>query len=128
RFPAYYGYFSLPSFQYRGRAMSNHNSLLRTVEGVDGIKTGYTEASGYNLVSSVHRGERRIVGVVLGGTSNGTRDTRMRTLIEQCIGLAATLRTAAMIIETETSSGGEPVADVTIPGTAPSLPAFEQVP
>src|SRR5262249_29394837 len=52
RFPQYFTYFSLPAFAYRGRFMSNHYSLLRTVEGVDGIKTGYTEASGYNLISS----------------------------------------------------------------------------
>ena len=101
RFPQYYSYFSLPAFAYRGRFMSNHNSLLRTVDGVDGIKTGYTEASGYNLISSTKRGARRIVGVILGERSNGARDVHMRKLIEECINQASTERTAAPIVERE---------------------------
>ena len=117
RFPVYYGYFALPSFAYRGRAMSNHNSLLRTVEGVDGIKTGYTEASGYNLVSSMRRGLRRIVGVVLGERSNGTRDTRMRGLIEHCIVQASDRRTAAMIVEHDDAAAGPDVAALPVAGT-----------
>ena len=67
RFPRYYRYFATPSFAYRGRAMRNHNKLLGRVEGVDGIKTGYTRASGFNLVSSVRRGNRHVVAVVIGG-------------------------------------------------------------
>jgi D-alanyl-D-alanine carboxypeptidase len=101
RFPQYYSYFSLPAFAYRGRFMSNHNSLLRTVDGVDGIKTGYTEASGYNLISSTKRGARRIVGVILGERSNGARDVHMRKLIEECISQASTERTAPAIVERE---------------------------
>jgi D-alanyl-D-alanine carboxypeptidase len=101
RFPQYYSYFSLPAFAYRGRFMSNHNSLLRTVDGVDGIKTGYTEASGYNLISSTKRGARRIVGVILGERSNGARDVHMRKLIEECINQASTERTAPAIVERE---------------------------
>jgi len=103
RFPQYFTYFSLPAFAYRGRFMSNHNSLLRTVEGVDGIKTGYTEASGYNLISSTKRGERRVIGVILGERSNGARDVHMRKLIEECIVQASTARTAPAIVEREDS-------------------------
>jgi D-alanyl-D-alanine carboxypeptidase len=105
RYPQYYKYFSLPAIAYRGRFMSNHNSLLRTVDGVDGIKTGYTEASGYNLISSTGRGGRRIVGVILGERSNGARDVHMRNLIEQCIPQAATQHTAPAIVEREDSEG-----------------------
>jgi D-alanyl-D-alanine carboxypeptidase len=101
RFPQYYNYFSLPAFAYRGRFMSNHNSLLRTTDGVDGIKTGYTEASGYNLISSTRRGARRIVGVILGERSNGARDVHMRKLIEECISQASPERTAPAIVERE---------------------------
>jgi D-alanyl-D-alanine carboxypeptidase len=79
--------------------MRNHNNLLGNVKGVDGIKTGYTEASGYNLTSSVRRDQRHIVAVVLGGTSNGARDARMRQLIEECIVKASTEQTAPMIAE-----------------------------
>ena len=82
RFPKYYRYFSLASFVYRGNAMRNHNHLLGKVEGVDGIKTGYTRDSGFNLVTSVKRGARHIVAVVLGGRSAGSRDARMRDLID----------------------------------------------
>jgi D-alanyl-D-alanine carboxypeptidase len=99
RFPDYYRYFATPSFRYRNMEMRNHNALLGNVKGVDGIKTGYTEASGYNLVTSTRRDERHIVAVVLGGTSNAARDARMRQLIEQHIVLASTQRTAPIIVE-----------------------------
>jgi D-alanyl-D-alanine carboxypeptidase len=99
RFPGYYQYFATPSFHYKGVEMHNHNTLLRHVKGVDGIKTGYTEASGYNLVSSVRRDEKQIVAVVLGGTSNGARDARMRQLIEGHISQASTQRTVPIILE-----------------------------
>jgi len=99
RFPVYYQYFATPSFRYKGAEMRNHNNLLGQVKGVDGIKTGYTEASGYNLTSSARRDEKHIVAVVLGGTSNGARDARMRQLIEAHISLASTQRTAPIIVE-----------------------------
>jgi len=99
RFPDYYRYFATPSFRYRGTEMRNHNGLLGQVQGVDGIKTGYTEASGYNLVCSVRRGDRHIVAVVLGGTSNAARDARMRQLIEEHVVRAATQRTAPILTE-----------------------------
>ena len=104
RFPAYYRYFATPSFHYKGVEMHNHNALLRQMKGIDGIKTGYTEASGYNLVSSVRRDEKHIVAVVLGGTSNATRDARMRQLIEDHISQASTHRT---VVE----ANGQPSAD-----------------
>jgi D-alanyl-D-alanine carboxypeptidase len=89
RFPRLYRYFSIASFVYRGHAMRNHNRLLGRVEGVDGIKTGYTRASGFNLVTSVRRGDRHIVAVVLGGRSGGQRDARMRELIQSNVMLAS---------------------------------------
>jgi D-alanyl-D-alanine carboxypeptidase len=99
RFPRYYRYFATPSFSYRGHALRNHNKLLGRVQGVDGIKTGYTRASGFNLVSSVRRGNRHIVAVVLGGSSGAARDARMRGLIEQHIASASSRRTVAKIVE-----------------------------
>ncbi|MEJ0076443.1 MAG: serine hydrolase [Alphaproteobacteria bacterium] len=99
RFPREYRYFGTPVFVYRGWAMRNHNKLLGRVQGVDGIKTGYTRDSGFNLVSSVRRGSRHIVAVVLGGTSGAARDARMRGLIEQEIASASTQRTVAKIAE-----------------------------
>ncbi len=99
RFPRYYRYFSTSSFTYHGETMSNHNHLLGRVEGVDGIKTGYTQASGFNLVTSVHRGNHFIVAVVLGGSSAGARDAKMRSLIEEHIAHASTQHTAPLIAE-----------------------------
>ncbi|MEE9273588.1 MAG: D-alanyl-D-alanine carboxypeptidase [Robiginitomaculum sp.] len=79
----YYPYFSQKSFTYKGRLYHNHNSLLGTVEGVDGFKTGYTNASGYNIVLSAKRNNRRIIAVVLGGASNDSRDKHMADLLER---------------------------------------------
>ena len=99
RFPSYYSYFSLLYFRYQGKDLHNHNGLLGKLEGVDGIKTGYTEASGYNLALSVRRAKKCVVAVVLGGTSNSERDARMRQLIEDNMPRAATLRTAPLVGE-----------------------------
>jgi D-alanyl-D-alanine carboxypeptidase len=99
RYPKYYRYFATSSFAWRGVAFRNHNRLLGKVEGVDGIKTGYTRASGFNLVTSVKRGKRHLVAVVLGGRSGGARDARMRELIEAHVGEGAINRTAPRIAE-----------------------------
>jgi len=97
RFPHYYRYFSTEEFVYHGHAMRNHNHLLGVVGGVDGIKTGYTHASGFNLVTSVHRDGRYIVAVVLGGRSSGERDAHMRELINSHIREASLRHTAPAI-------------------------------
>ncbi len=81
-FPQYFKYFSTQSFVFRGKRIPNHNRLLGSVEGVNGIKTGYTRASGFNIVTSVDRGGRSIVAVVIGGDTAKARDQRMRSLIE----------------------------------------------
>ena len=86
-------------FNYRGQSIRNHNRLLGNVEGVDGIKTGYTRASGFNLVSSMRRGNRHLVGVVLGGRSGGSRDATMRNLLAENLEKGATKRTVAAITE-----------------------------
>jgi len=109
RFPRYYRYFSTQAFNFRGQSISNHNHLLGSVEGVDGIKTGYTRASGFNLVTSMHRGNRFLVGVVMGGHSGGARDATMRSLLAANLEKAATTRTVAAITE---RSGSEATTDV----------------
>jgi D-alanyl-D-alanine carboxypeptidase len=95
RFPTYYKYFSTRVFTYAGRAMGNHNKLLGRVEGVDGIKTGFVNASGFNISTSVRREGRHIVAVVMGGTSGGSRDNRMKKLIEDYLPKASISRDAA---------------------------------
>ena len=108
RFPRYYKYFSIRSFTFRGESISNHNHLLGKVEGVDGIKTGYINASGFNLVTSVHRGNRYLVAVVMGGSSGGSRDAKMRDLISEKIAQASTKRTAPMVAEASGTSDFKP--------------------
>ncbi len=111
RFPRYYKYFSTKEFVYRGIAMRNHNHLLGVVGGVDGIKTGYTRASGFNLVTSVHRDGRYIVAVVLGGHTASERDAHMRELIDAYIKEASVRRSAPAIAERADSSKPVALAD-----------------
>jgi D-alanyl-D-alanine carboxypeptidase len=80
-FPQYYSYFSQQSFMYGSRRINGHNRLLGRIDGVDGIKTGYTRASGYNLVSSVKDDGRLVVAVVMGGKTGRARDNQMASLI-----------------------------------------------
>ena len=110
RFPRYYRYFSTVAFNYHGQSIRNHNRLLGSVEGVDGIKTGYTRASGFNLVTSMRRGNRHLVGVVLGGRSGGSRDAIMRNLLAENLEKAATKRTVAAITERNAADATADVA------------------
>lgn len=82
RFPRYYPYFGTRVFTYDGRGHRNHNRLLGKVEGVDGIKTGYTRASGFNLLTSAKADGRHLITVVLGGRSAISRDQQVASLIE----------------------------------------------
>jgi len=82
-FPGDYRYFSTPSFTFQGRTIFNHDGMLRSYPGADGMKTGYTEASGHNLVTSAVRGGVRLIGVVLGAGSNAARDVHMAALLNQ---------------------------------------------
>ncbi|MFL6797739.1 MAG: D-alanyl-D-alanine carboxypeptidase family protein [Xanthobacteraceae bacterium] len=132
RFPQLYPYFATPSFKYRGVEIRNHNGLLGNVKGVDGIKTGYTDASGYNLVSSVRRDDKHIVAVVLGGKSNAARDTRMRQLIEAHIGQANGERTAPVVGEArfEDPTQGEVIMPALLtapPGSEAVAPSLASV-
>jgi D-alanyl-D-alanine carboxypeptidase len=80
-FPDQYRYFSVPSFVFHGQTIYNHDHMLLTYPGADGLKTGYTEASGHNLVTSAVHGPVRLVGVVLGAASNPERDIQMAALL-----------------------------------------------
>jgi D-alanyl-D-alanine carboxypeptidase len=82
-FPSYYGYFSTPNFVFHGHVILNHDRMLQTYPGADGMKTGYIEASGHNLVTSAVHGGVRLIGVVLGAESNVARDTHMAALLDQ---------------------------------------------
>jgi len=80
-FPTHYPLFATRSFTYKDETFRNHNTLLFHYPGAEGLKTGYTRASGFNLVTSVRRGRKHVVGVVFGGASAASRNTAMRTYL-----------------------------------------------
>ncbi len=82
-YPDYYSVFETRYFTFKGRKYRNHNKLLTGYKGTDGIKTGYTRASGFNLTASVHRGNKHLVAVVLGGKTGSQRDAAMRALLDK---------------------------------------------
>jgi D-alanyl-D-alanine carboxypeptidase len=108
RFPRYYKYFSTRTFEFRGESIGNHNRLLGSVDGVDGIKTGYISASGFNIITSVHRDNRYLVAVEFGGSSAGSRDERMRELIHDHIAEASVQHTATAVAEATTPAPARP--------------------
>jgi D-alanyl-D-alanine carboxypeptidase len=81
-FPGFYKYFSLREFEFQGRVFRNHNHLLGKYPGTDGIKTGFTVASGFNLISSAQRNGHRLIGVILGGRTIKSRDQRMMQILD----------------------------------------------
>ncbi|MES0135755.1 SPOR domain-containing protein [Mesorhizobium sp. M0016] len=105
-YPQYYGYFSQRSFLYGRQRINGHNRLLGRIKGVDGIKTGYTRASGFNLVSSVSDGNRRLVAVVMGGTSGRSRDNQMAGMINAYMPRASTRGGGALVAK---AGGDNPV-------------------
>lgn len=80
-FPQYYHYFSDTSFEWDGKTIKGHNNLLGKYDGADGLKTGYTRLSGYNLATTAVRGDERLIGIVLGGRSSYTRDAHMISIL-----------------------------------------------
>ena len=95
-FPREYQLFATQSFNYRGRTIRGHNNLMYRYKGMDGIKTGFTNASGFNLVSAVNDNGRRVIGVVLGGKSARSRDARMAELLDEAMPKATTRGGALM--------------------------------
>ncbi len=92
-FPQHYPLFAMRAFRYNGATHRNHNTLMNHFAGIDGIKTGYTRASGFNLVTSVRRGGRHLVGAVFGGSSAASRNSEMRTLLTRAMARASTVKT-----------------------------------
>jgi serine-type D-Ala-D-Ala carboxypeptidase (penicillin-binding protein 5/6) len=97
-FPKEYGLFAMESFSFRGKRIRGHNNLMYRYQGMDGIKTGYTNASGFNLVSAVNHNGRRVVGVVLGGKTARSRDTQMAALLEKAVPQASRSRNTEQLV------------------------------
>ncbi len=104
--------FSTKYFQYKGEIFRNHNTMLFSYEGMEGMKTGFTSAAGFNLLASAHRGDKRILAVVLGGESSGSRNAAMRNILDTSWSKAMT-QTAARKSGIEVASLRQPV-EVTI--------------
>ncbi|WP_132272549.1 D-alanyl-D-alanine carboxypeptidase family protein [Neorhizobium sp. BT27B] len=85
-YPQEYRIFSERSFNFRGRTIRGHNNLMYRYAGMDGVKTGYVDASGFNLVSAVNENGRRIIGVVMGGKTARSRDAQMEALLDRALG------------------------------------------
>ncbi len=128
-FPQYFHYFSLPGFSYRGVTYPTHDNLIGRYQGADGIKTGYTGASGFNLVSSVTRGNTHIIGVVMGGVSAHRRDMEMMELLDatfvrvaQNPTLVASARVPWQNVAQNTAS-----FDLSLPSAGPAFVSTAQV-
>jgi D-alanyl-D-alanine carboxypeptidase len=108
-FPDHYHYFATREFVYHGAVHANHNHLMSSFQGMDGIKTGYINASGFNLAASAKRDDRRLIGVVMGGESARTRDAHMAQLLNQAF---ASKRGGIMVASAEEPAVSEdaPVA------------------
>ncbi len=124
-YPQYYKYFQTRSFKYGKATYGNHNRLLGRVRGVDGIKTGYTRASGFNLVSSVKADGRSIVAVVMGGRSGASRNAQMQKLISQYLRKASKRGKGNFMAKTRInglvpSVKGASVENVPVPVVRPS--------
>ncbi len=96
-FPKYYQLFSLRSFSYNGHTYRNHNTMLDSYAGMDGLKTGYTSPSGFNLVASVRRNGRHVVAAVFGGSSAAARNAHMRTILDRALVKASTAKTRVAV-------------------------------
>ncbi len=115
-FPQYYHFFSAPDFAFHGRMVDGHDWLLDEYPGVDGMKTGYIYSSGFNIVTSAMRDDRRLVGVVLGGRTARTRDVQMMALLNEGFSTPAT---AAPLVA---SAAPPAVGSDAAPQPAPAVP------
>ncbi len=133
QFPREYRYFSTQEFVFRGEIMRNHNHLMEWYPGIDGIKTGYINASGFNLAASAVRDGHRLIGVIMGGRSARSRDQQMAGLLDMAFadlgnGAAASRPVMAVVPTTPTVAAAPQVAAVP-PRSAPTasvVPAVAQ--
>jgi len=122
-FPTYYRYFGVKTFTYSGTRYRNHNRLLGSVAGVNGIKTGYTRASGFNLVTNVERDGRHIIAVVMGGRTGASRDAHMRELIAEYLPQAKRGSRSTPLVVADVVSDGDLIAAAAEEGeSGPRLP------
>ncbi len=114
-FPKEYALFSTPAFSFRGKLVKGHNNLMYRYKGMDGIKTGFINASGFNIVTAVNDSGKHVVGVVLGGKTARSRDDRMAALLDEAMP-AASVRSGTKIARASTKSDFDlPQSDIPLP-------------
>ena len=123
-FPKQYSYFATRSFTHGKQRISTHNRLLGRIEGVDGIKTGYIRASGFNLVSSVRSNGRSVVAVVMGGQSARSRDDHMAALIREHLPRASRSSGGPLVASRKIAPGTARAVAAALPSTNIPMPAF----
>ena len=109
-FPEHYSYFSATDFSFRGKRIRGHNDLLGRVNGVDGIKTGYIRASGFNIVTSVNADGRKLIVVVMGGDSARKRNDHVEELIARYLPQAAGGSMASSLFQRAPAAQAAPMA------------------
>lgn len=118
-FPRYFGLFSMRSFAYEGRTYKNHNTLMLHMAGINGIKTGYTHASGFNLVTSYESEGRHLVAAIFGGESAASRNAAMRVALTRSIGRASTVKTRRPLAVAQAKSKPSAPAKLLVKPPAP---------
>jgi D-alanyl-D-alanine carboxypeptidase len=125
-FPEQFRYFSETEFPYRGVMIRTHNRVLLNYQGADGIKTGYTAASGFNLVSSARRGEHRLITVVFGGPSAAARDQHVMALMEAGFGVLQNNPAALAVAQNVDPFPAMPTTPTSVAGESTDEAAAEE--
>ena len=123
KYPQYYHYFSTEKFTYQGKTYKSHNRLMQSYKGMDGMKTGYIRASGFNLVSSAVRNDRRIIGVVFGGRTGRLRNAQMEILLDDAFEKLNSLQIANAHVPIPQK---KPEAVIELASIEPSLQSSQQ--
>jgi D-alanyl-D-alanine carboxypeptidase len=123
RHPQYYGYFSTREFTYKGHSYHNHNRLMSSYQGMDGFKTGYIGPSGFNLISSAVRNDRRLIGVVFGGRSAVSRNQHMASILDRAFGGKAPVKEMAIASNNRASSAKGAPLPARHPGYKTQVPS-----
>jgi D-alanyl-D-alanine carboxypeptidase len=125
-FPKHYLLFATRTATYKDETFSNHNTLLLHYQGTDGLKTGYTRASGFNLVASVRRGKKHVIGAIFGGASASSRNTAMRTFLNMGLVKASNEKTrqpaAVLLARAPRPAAEQKIASVPTPKRVPRPP------
>jgi D-alanyl-D-alanine carboxypeptidase len=127
-FPREYRYFQTTSFEFRGETVHTHNHLLEWYQGLDGIKTGFINASGFNLAASAVRDGHRLIGVIMGGSSARGRDRQMASLLDQGFALLASGRFVPHPQQQPVAQPAAPLVASTAPAAAVATASARPLP